>query len=106
MSPLVVIDDLYITSIAGAPSEANAPLIVDPDAVLTSPVAFQRFQSIPRWNAEKVESRRRIDLQQLSMCNSLYAGRKAPAMLAPKELFRFSIRKALDHQARFHPTCL
>jgi hypothetical protein len=103
-SPLVIVDDLYIVSIAGTPSEANAPLIIDPDTVLTSPVAFQDLQPVARRNAEKVKSRRGIDLQQLPMRNSLYVGRESSTVLAPKELFRVSIRKALDHRARVRPT--
>jgi hypothetical protein len=98
-SPLVIIDDLYVMSIARTPSETNAPLVVDPDAVLTGPVTFQRFQPVAGRNAQKIESRRGVDLQQLSKCNSLHVGRKASAMLAPKELLRLFVRKALDHRA-------
>ena len=95
----MIVDDLYVVRIAGTPSEANSPLIVDPDTVLTGPVAFQGFQPIAGRNTKKVETRRCVDLQQFSMRNSLYVGCKPSAMLAPKELLRLSVRKALDHWA-------
>jgi hypothetical protein len=98
-SPLVIVDDLHVVRIAGTPSKTNTPLIVDPDAVLAGPLAFQWFQPIARRNTQKVESRSGIDLQQLAMCNSLYVGRKPSTVLAPKELLGRSVRKALDHES-------
>jgi hypothetical protein len=99
-SPLVIVDNLNVISIAGAPSETDAPLVVDPDAVLAGSIAFQRFEPIARRDAQEIQSRRSIDLQQFSMRNSLHVGRKASAMLAQEEPFRLPVRKALDHRAR------
>jgi hypothetical protein len=62
MSPPVIVDDFHIVGIAGTPTEADAPLIVDPDTVLTGPVAFQRFQPIAGRNTQKVEAGRSIHL--------------------------------------------
>src|SRR5690242_18904329 len=59
-SPFVIVDHLYIVGIAGVPSKADAPLIVDPDAMLAGPVALQRFQSIAGWHSKEIESRRCI----------------------------------------------
>jgi hypothetical protein len=33
----VIVDNLNVISIAGAPSETDAPMVVDPDAVLAGP---------------------------------------------------------------------
>jgi hypothetical protein len=103
-SPLVIVDDLYVVRIAGTPPKTNAPLIVDPDAVLAGPIALQRLQPVARRNTQKVESRSGIDLQQLAMRYSLYVGRKASTMPALKEPLCFFVRKALDHRARVRPT--
>ena len=47
-TPLVIIHDLSLEHVAVTPDEANPPLVVDPDAVLTGSVSHQRFQPISR----------------------------------------------------------
>jgi hypothetical protein len=44
----VVVDYLDVQRIAIFPAKADAPLIVDPDAVLSFSAASQGFQSIAR----------------------------------------------------------
>jgi hypothetical protein len=36
---LMVVDDLYIVGVTISPDEADAPLVVDADAVLSGPIA-------------------------------------------------------------------
>ena len=55
-------DDLHIVGIAATPPETDAPLIIDPDTVLTGSVTFQRFQPIARRDTQKVEAGRSIHL--------------------------------------------
>jgi hypothetical protein len=45
---IVVVDDLNLERVAIAPDETNAPLVIDPDAVLTSAIAGQCFQAVVR----------------------------------------------------------
>jgi hypothetical protein len=99
----VIIDHLYVVSIAGTPSKAYAPLIVDPDAVLAGSVALQCLQPVAGRYTQEVERCCGIDLQQLPMRQSLDVGRKSATMLASKKLLRLSIREALDHGARVRP---
>jgi hypothetical protein len=42
----VIIHNFNVVSVACAPAEANAPLLVDSDAVLAFAVALQRFQQV------------------------------------------------------------
>jgi hypothetical protein len=42
----MVIGDLDFKGVPFIPSEADTPLIMYPDAVLTCPITFQRFQSV------------------------------------------------------------
>jgi hypothetical protein len=42
----MIIDDFDLVALPFVPCEADAPLIVDPDAVLTGPLSFQSFQTI------------------------------------------------------------
>jgi hypothetical protein len=48
LRPSVIVRDLDIFSVALGPSEADAPLIVDPNAHLSCPVIFQSFEPIAR----------------------------------------------------------
>jgi len=48
----VVIRYLYIEGVAVAPDEAQAELIVDPNAVLAFPVTAQVLQSVARRNSQ------------------------------------------------------
>jgi hypothetical protein len=50
----MVVHDFYVNSITIHPDEANSPLIIDPDAVLSFSVSPQRFQSVRRWNTQIV----------------------------------------------------
>jgi hypothetical protein len=43
----VVVDDLDLHMAAIVPDKADAPLIVDPDAVLASSITARRLKSIP-----------------------------------------------------------
>ncbi len=45
--PSVIVDDLDVENIALLPAKTNAPLIVDPNAVLAFAAAPQSFQPIP-----------------------------------------------------------
>lgn len=47
---MVVYD--YINSITLVPPEAISPLLVDSDAVLTFPIAFQRLEPVPWWYSQ------------------------------------------------------
>jgi hypothetical protein len=48
----VVIHDFYVVCPICLPTETDAKLIVDPDAVLTFSVSYQCFQSIGRRNPQ------------------------------------------------------
>src|SRR6516225_4598925 len=52
---LVVIDDFDIGRSFFGPREADAPLIIDPDRVLSPTTTGQRLQPVCRWCAQVVE---------------------------------------------------
>ena len=51
----MVINDLGIECIAGSPAETDAPLIVDPNAVLPGPRSFESLQTVRRGHSEVIE---------------------------------------------------
>jgi hypothetical protein len=44
----MIVDNFYVVSISSAPYEADAPLIVDADAVLPVAVVFQSVKPVAR----------------------------------------------------------
>ena len=58
----MIIDNLNVLSRSILPSKADAPLIVKPDAVLTSTPAGQRFQPVSRGDAQVLQPNRRIQV--------------------------------------------
>jgi hypothetical protein len=47
--PLVIVGDFNIEGVAVAEMKANAPLVIDPDRMLSSAVASQGFKPIRWW---------------------------------------------------------
>lgn len=67
----MVIGNLNLEGIAILPAETDPVLIIDPDAVLPSPVSLQQFKAIRRWRSKIPQLVRAIELNQLS---KRYAG--------------------------------
>jgi hypothetical protein len=59
----VIVNNLHIIGVALFPTEADPPLIVDTDAVLTASIAAKPFQSIPG-KAKITQAGCRIELLQ------------------------------------------
>ena len=55
----MVVHDFDVIRIAIAPDEAEPPLVVDPDAVLSDPIVRESLQVIARWLPEILEPDRR-----------------------------------------------
>jgi hypothetical protein len=81
--PLVVVNDFYVACISVVPHEADPPLIVDSNAVLAAPVAFQLLQTIRRWKSQVINDRGCVKHSQLTASALLNLCRQAlstPAM--------------------------
>jgi len=66
--PSVVVDDLYVLGAGRRPVEADAPLVVDPDAVSTSPVTAKLLQPVTRRDPKIIERPGSVEDEQLPMC--------------------------------------
>ena len=62
----MVVHNLNVFRACIGPAEANAPLIIDADAVLSAAVPFQRFKMITRRNPEVFKPAGDLQLPQLS----------------------------------------
>jgi hypothetical protein len=96
----VVIHDLNACGSSLGPSKANAPLIIDANAVLAVAVAFQFFQAIAWRGPQEFESFRCIELRQLS---SGYFRDRAESLGASrfKEFLSLLATEAFDHGRHF-----
>lgn len=81
----VVVDYLDVFGASLGPGEADPPLVIDPDAVLASAVALQRFQPVARRHAEIVESHSSIQNRQFSQSRPETPRIKRPHSLALPE---------------------
>ena len=93
----MVINDLHILSVMAGPSEADSPLIIDPDAVLPLPVAPQSLQSIAGRNAQVIEAGGDFELTQLATSHNRDTF-KAPDAFATREGFGVGTPKSSDHE--------
>jgi hypothetical protein len=99
----VVVGDLDVSRAGRCPGEANPPLIVDPEAVLTGAVSMQLLQTIPWWYPQVAECLSRINDQQLSIRHPLQIRAESPHPLTPPDPFCVSVRERLDHAPSITP---
>ena len=64
--PSVIVDDLYVCGPFSGPDEADAPLLIDADTVLSLPIIFQRFKSIAGRYLQIVKNCRPVELCKLA----------------------------------------
>src|SRR6185312_4768911 len=93
----MVVNDFNFMGVATLPEEADAPLVVDPDAVLAFAVALQGFQAIGWRNAEVIQGRRGIEHAELAARDLLDIGRQSPGCSSAPDLLRLLVGKAPDH---------
>src|ERR1035438_6705755 len=79
---LVIIHDLNVVWSGRAfhPFEANPPLIVNPNAVSSLAIAFQRLQAVPRQLREVLAASRRFQSIQLQPRRALDSAKRLDAL--------------------------
>ena len=88
----MVIHNLDVVGVPVPPDKVDPPLVVDPDAVLTGPVSFQRFEPVAADLRQVFETGRCVETREpgASRCFDALkapAGEpfvKSPCFLAPK----------------------
>ncbi len=92
----MVIHDLNIVSIPLPPNKADAPLVVDSNAVLPAATAMQRFEPIARRRGQIAQVRSSIQLRQFSLRDP-FDGAEAFHPLPQMEAFRLLRAEGPDH---------
>ncbi len=62
----MIVDNLYFRGPFWCPDEADAPLLIDSDAVLSLPIIFQRFEPVSGWYLQIVKDCRPVQLCKLA----------------------------------------
>jgi len=94
----MIVYNLYLLCVACPPNEADSPLIIDPDAVLTFPISLQCFKSI-RGRQTKIfqsdGSIYRIELHERALLN---IGREFPREPPMEDSLGVPTAERLDHK--------
>src|SRR6185312_7111256 len=75
----MVVDDFDIGRTSFCPNEADAPLVVDPDAHLPVAIAMQGLQTVAGRNTQVRQRFRLVEQTQLPQGDGLHVGRQAAA---------------------------
>jgi hypothetical protein len=93
----MVVRDLHIVGIRTLPAKADAPLVVDPNAVLPLPATDELLQMISRRDAQVFQQVRGVKNQEFPKGCPLDLGRKVRCPDASEYPFRVPILKTTDH---------
>ena len=93
-----MIHNLNVIHIAITPFEADAPLIVDPNAVLPFAFTLQQFQMIARRNAQIVQDRGPVQLFQFAKGRPLDIDPTSDAVAFEEGLSVFALEAPDWHQ--------
>jgi hypothetical protein len=93
----VIIDDLNIKSMTVTLPETDPALLVDPNAVLALPIAFQSLQLIRARNRKILQVSSRIQLLQFHQRPLLNVARETLGVFATPDPLGLSTSKGLDH---------
>jgi hypothetical protein len=92
----VVVNDLDVVSITALPAEADAPLVVDSDAVQPFAVPNEFLQAVTRWNAEVVKVVRGVNQEQLAQGGTLQRPREFGTRQTTEYSFGLTVTEAPD----------
>jgi len=100
----MIINDFNICRAFLCPAEANAELIIYPNAVLALAFVFERFQAIARWRSKERQCMRSVKLSQLPGCDT-YDLRKPLALTSFKQRLRVGTAEAINHSLMLERAC-
>jgi hypothetical protein len=89
----MIIRDLDIEGVAVGKSEADTPLIVDPNRMLARSIAFECFETIRRRQAQVRDADCGVQLLQSHACPPQNIARQSPSLASVEEPLGFSISK-------------
>jgi hypothetical protein len=97
----MIIHDFNVVGVTLVPKKADAPLVVDADAMLPFSIALQRFQTIARRSLQITQFGGEIQLPQLPLGYAL-EGPKAFDSLPGMKLASLRRPERLDHDSAYN----
>src|SRR4051812_23557536 len=94
----VVVDDFDVVRIVLSPDEANPPLLVDPDRMLSLPIGLQRFEPVGRRYLQICKPPRAIQQAQFAQGAFLNVRRQSPATMAGPDGRGLTVPETNDHE--------
>ena len=95
----MVVHHLDLLRVTALPEEADPVLVVDPDAVLPTPVSTESLEVVAWERSQVVEPLRRVQLRELALRDPGNAP-KPTRRMAAKEGLGVSIPEGPDHLSR------
>ncbi len=89
----MVIHNFDIMSISITPDEADSPLVIDPDAMLSLSISFQRLKAVSRWDEQEVQVRCGVKLDKFAESPPLDTGRELSGSLPSEQLLCILIQE-------------
>ena len=93
----MVVSDLDLFGIVSGPDEADAPLVVDADAMLAGTITAQRLEPVAGRESQEGEFHRSVDELKFDERPLLDVGRKPARTSALPEFRRLVAGETLDH---------
>jgi len=95
----VIVDDVNLVRVTVTPGEADAVLIVDPDAVLPVAITRERFKVVAGKRTQVAKAPRSVQLLELSLSD---AGDTLEAAAEPagEQVLSLPVAKRADHVDR------
>ena len=93
----MIVDDFHVVGFALPPHEADAILIIDPDAVLVLALAVQQLQPVSRRHPQIIQRHRGMQQEELLECPNSHTGGNPSASPRLPKLLRIRIPEARYH---------
>src|SRR5690625_3266913 len=95
----VVVNDLHLLRSGVGPHEADPPLVVDPDAVLSGPITLERLETVAGRDSEVFERLCGPHLTQLAQRDAMDLRIDGPHALTTPQPFGRLVAERPDHEA-------
>ena len=93
----MIIRHFDVVSVTGNKPEAYTPLVVDGNRVLSFSVSLELVESITRRHQKVIQTRRQVDVLQLSPRSTQYIRRQSLGPAGLEQCLCVSVCEALDH---------
>ena len=93
----MIINDFHVVSVSFCPFKADAPLIIDADAVLSFASGCQTLQMVCRWDAQIIQILCVVEHTQFPQGGLLDVWRKFARALAQVDFVSLFVFEGFDH---------